>query len=163
VPLTRRTDTGDPHSATAGWEAIYPSKRMEAYREGVEDYLYLYLLGQLADKAQASGLAGEAQQARALRQQAIDAVVADRGKYETIRHYRERLGEMIESLAGKVGGSAPQSATPTHFAPECHILTVPRTLTTYTWTQPNGMLRRLRAFIQDAEYSGARRANPSRG
>ena len=95
---------GDGHSANAGWEAIYPSKRMEAYREGVEDYLYLYLLGQLADKAQAAGRAGEAQQARALRQQAIDAVVADRGKYETIRRYRERLGDMIESLAGKVGG-----------------------------------------------------------
>jgi hypothetical protein len=79
--------------------APYPSIRLEALRDGLEDYEYLWLLDQLARKAQApgKGSAAAVQAARGVLQ--MDGLIQDDG---TFANDAERYFAFREKVAGSI-------------------------------------------------------------
>ena len=93
-----------------GWQAL-PSIRLEAIRDGLEDYEYFALLRKLVEKAKAAGEQGEAI-VQAERLLAVppeiesDAFHAEKLTQYTkddslVRKHRDRLARMIERLSKK--------------------------------------------------------------
>jgi outer membrane protein assembly factor BamB len=79
-----------------------PSKRWEACREGIEDYMYLYLLREAVSAAEKTNptLAAEG---RELLDEAVARVFGSRINYETLMSYRKKIAEMTLRLRG-LGG-----------------------------------------------------------
>jgi hypothetical protein len=84
----------------------YPSIRLEAFRDGMEDYEYLWLLRSLVKKARAAGIPTE----RAEQLLRMDGFIADDGTYSYDRSGQERywrfrrdVAEEIEKLARRAG------------------------------------------------------------
>ncbi len=102
------------------WSAVYqtntdvvPSRRWEADRDGVEDYRALYVLDQEIKRARAAGHRAEADQARALIDEAVEAIVGWNLRnideitrmtrdyeidYELFAKYRARIAKQIMQL-----------------------------------------------------------------
>jgi len=74
-----------------------PSKRWEACREGIEDYMYLYLLREAITAAEASDPTLAAQ-GRQLLEEAVTKVFASRINYETLMSYRRKIADMTLRL-----------------------------------------------------------------
>lgn len=67
--------SGDWSSAYQTNDEVVPSRRWEADRDGVEDYLALHVLSQEIDRVRAAGHANDADQARALIDEAVENLV----------------------------------------------------------------------------------------
>jgi hypothetical protein len=84
----------------------YSSLRLEAFRDGLEDYEYLWTLNTLRAKAEAVGKSGPAVEA-ARKMLTIDDLVKETGVHDTDAAkyvaYRARLAEAIVALKALVG------------------------------------------------------------
>jgi len=72
-------------------EAIIPSKRWEAWREGIEDYELLLLADQAARRLELAGQAGEADALRRVAEQAVEAVLRRPDHPAALAEARHRL------------------------------------------------------------------------
>ncbi|MDD5697969.1 MAG: hypothetical protein PHH77_05075 [Victivallaceae bacterium] len=84
-------------------ELIIPSKRWEAWREGVEDYLYLDILDRLTKQAEAAGVAAKTvRAAQVLIAEEVKKVTENSAGRELADHARRELLEKILELRGKI-------------------------------------------------------------
>jgi len=82
-------------------EAIIPSKRWEAWREGIEDYELLAMVGDAAERAQQTGAAARAARLRALLKSGVESALAapdDPAVAERARH------RMLQALSNTNSG-----------------------------------------------------------
>lgn len=77
-------------------EAIIPSKRWEAWREGIEDYTYLYMLRELIDGAPPSDRVAEA---RKTLEAAVQQVLDDPQNLARADQYRHEVTKTIIALS----------------------------------------------------------------
>jgi len=85
---------------------IIPSKRWEAWRDGIEDYWYLTLLRDAADRARSAGRQDVAAQADRVIASAVAAVMADKDNPEVYERQRRIIGDLAERIAKELGGGA---------------------------------------------------------
>lgn len=102
---------GDPWNDFDGsrpdWNKIYPgsegpisSRRWEAWRDGLEDWAYLYLLRQALERARAAGRAGEVvERAEGVLTEAVKGVLQGQGAERFFR-WRQALAEVLIKLEG---------------------------------------------------------------
>jgi len=83
---------------------IVPSKRWEAYRDGIEDYWLLLLLRQAGEKARAAGRADLAKQAEDTIASAVSAVMSDRANPRVYEDQRLIIADLAERILAAVGG-----------------------------------------------------------
>ena len=76
-------------------EAIIPSKRWEAWREGIEDYTYLYLLQELIESSPPSESVTEA---RHLLATAVQEVLDDPADLTRADRHRQKILEALRGL-----------------------------------------------------------------
>lgn len=76
-------------------ESIIPSKRWEAWREGVEDYTYLYMLQELIDTSPWSAKIDETQK---ILDDAVDKVLSDPENTALADVQREKILRTIVTL-----------------------------------------------------------------
>ena len=76
-------------------EAIIPSKRWEAWREGIEDYTYLYMLRELIERAPPSDRAVEAQQTL---DAAVQRVLDEPENLQLANRHRHKVLKAIMAL-----------------------------------------------------------------
>ncbi|MCX7919360.1 MAG: DUF4091 domain-containing protein [bacterium] len=95
------SDNGVVYSSDRG---PIPSRRWEAFREGLQDYQYLFILEQLIKQAEAEGTAQEndmlvklAREAKGILQQAVNEVLLTKDE-SVVYLWRERIAEMILKL-----------------------------------------------------------------
>ncbi|MFB3890631.1 MAG: glycoside hydrolase domain-containing protein [Phycisphaerae bacterium] len=92
---------GDGYLVYPGPDGPLSSIRFEAFRDGLEDYEYLWTLNDLVTKAEAAKKAGPAVDA-ARKLLAIDELVKESGAYDTdpakYVAYRAKMAEAIEKL-----------------------------------------------------------------
>ncbi len=79
-------------------ESIIPSRRWEAWREGVEDYQYLYELQQAINKIKVKD-AGKAKQAQMILDSLVDRVVNNPDNSNIVYEAREILTDTLQKLS----------------------------------------------------------------
>jgi len=100
-----------------GGEGPVPSKRWEAYRDGIEDYNYLALLSEVVEEAEARGVASAlVKEARSLMQRAVAEITEGQERVDDIMRwvedfpmdfeklilYRQRIAEVTVALRGRL-------------------------------------------------------------
>ena len=90
------TREGAPDNVSRA-EAIIPSRRWEAWREGIEDYSHLHLLRQLLAQTSA---APDVDAAKKMLDAAIEQVLADPDDFSLADQHRRRVLECIVTLRG---------------------------------------------------------------
>ena len=73
-------------------EPALGSVRMEAYRDGLEDYSYLWMLARAADAAEKAGDASAASRGREMLQESINTIVVYGDEYEWVRGHLPKTG-----------------------------------------------------------------------
>jgi hypothetical protein len=81
-----------------GGENIIPSRRWEAWREGIEDYMYLEELQKAADKIKITNPAKATQIQQFIKNQ-VDAVVKSPNDYSKINEARNQINNFLAQLA----------------------------------------------------------------
>jgi hypothetical protein len=77
-----------------------PSLRWEAFREGIEDYCYLYILKQLIDKS-AGDNPSEAERAKEAIENSIREILSNPDNYSVYSRCRRAIAEQILRLKGE--------------------------------------------------------------
>lgn len=83
---------------------IVPSKRWEAYRDGIEDYWLLLLLRQAGEQARAAGRADLAKRAEDAIASALSAVMSDRDNARTYDDQRLIVADLVERIRAALAG-----------------------------------------------------------
>lgn len=109
---------GAPPDVDLGGEPIIPSRRWEAWREGVEDYEYLAQLRSAITAARHTGRTADADAAQRVLDAAVRDVLAERTEPSRVQDARRRITEQLVRLGAgsKVGGL--ESATPMYVRAE---------------------------------------------
>ena len=82
-----------------GGEGIIPSRRWEAWREGIEDFEYLHRLQTLIDATKAAGVTTAAvDQAERTLHDALHTVLSRRADPETVQQARRKITEAVIAL-----------------------------------------------------------------
>ena len=94
-------DSRDGDSCTAYWgrEGPIPSRRWEAFRDGLEDYCYLWLLDRVASAARPSRAAAQAKQ---LLRTVAPEVLAETRDPTRMLERRRHIARLITELKGQV-------------------------------------------------------------
>jgi len=77
---------------------IVPSKRWEAYRDGIEDYWVMLLLRQAGERARAAGRTDLADQAESAISSAVAAVMADKDNPQLYETQRRIIADLTEQI-----------------------------------------------------------------
>jgi len=95
---------GGPAGLDYAGESLIPSRRWEAWREGVEDYEYLVALRDATSAARRSGDSGSADRAQKVLDEAVRGVLEHRSDPEAV--YRARRAITQQMLRLQPGGSS---------------------------------------------------------
>ena len=107
-PATYQTDNGDGNLFVPGRECVYPTLRMENYRDGIEDHWYYVMLEKLVARAKEQGVAIPSELKKDIESVLTvpSSIVEDTAVYTDdpapIREERRKLARCIEKLQALV-------------------------------------------------------------
>ncbi|MCH7700812.1 MAG: DUF4091 domain-containing protein [Planctomycetes bacterium] len=82
-----------------GTEGIVPSRRWEAWRDGIEDYEYLHRLQSLIDRSKSTGVRKAiVEQAVVILRDAVQAVLSRPDDSDTVQQARQQISEAVLAL-----------------------------------------------------------------
>jgi len=98
------SDNGVVYSSDSG---PVTSRRWEAWRDGLEDYLYLHLLREAAEQARSAGKTTDADAAEKLIEDAVKDVLSDTRDPAAVEEYRIQLANALVELSRTLSFPSP--------------------------------------------------------